>query len=198
VNMPQARLPDINTAFTKFTNKALSSLESENFSSCIGSAYALNALLPDEYRVRVSTQSYNEATKKHTVAVCQYCNDEVETKTLEYNDQVKSSFEQILTSTQTEKVWLCKKCNKAQLRLMTLYKEVIPAEPYFVNCVPKPPERKDGLMSRSSYKREFTTWFWLFMGELEERMAQFRDDNWTKTEQFGDEQTTEGGESDDE
>jgi len=70
-------------------------------------------------------------------------------------------------------------------------KQKILSEPYFLRIVPKPPQRKDGLMDRSTYHSKIAVWIWTFLDELEERMAQFRDDNWSKGDEsesldFGD------------
>lgn len=53
-------------------------------------------------------------------------------------------------------------------------------EPYFLKVVPKPPERKDGLMDRATYHNKISVWFWTFIDEIEERLGQFRDDNWSR------------------
>ena len=74
----QSRLPDINTAFVKYRNIVTTHLEMNDYTACFGALYALNGLLPDEYRVKISTTEYNKLTKQDIFIKCGNCNLETE------------------------------------------------------------------------------------------------------------------------
>lgn len=178
--MPQARLPDINSAFQRLINKALSSLESENYTACIGSLNGLNALLSIDYRVQISDKVYKEKTQPHIFAFCRFCTERLEYNDLKINEMIVTSVDALISGQKTEKVWVCTKCGKENRLVDTKLQKVVTKQPAYFGVVPYPPQRRDGLMSRSTYKKEFKSWFWLFFSELQERMAQFRDDNWKR------------------
>ena len=162
--MPQARLPDINAAFTKHRNEVIGSIRSQSYDNVFGALYALNALLPEEpiveetgnpkYRVVVSDIDYRNLTKPTVKCRCYHCSRD------SLYDDVK------------------------------VFDMLLPLD------LPKPPRRQEGLMDRSSYHRKVTQWAWTMLDELENKMAQFRDDNWTKKDSFdGDEVDEDSGET---
>src|SRR3990170_1282843 len=74
--MPQARLPNINTQYIKFTNEAVNAWKSENYEACLGSLFALNALMPDKYRVLISNQEHKKLTNEQLWNICTKCKHE--------------------------------------------------------------------------------------------------------------------------
>lgn len=189
--MPQARLPDINTAYITYRREVISSLKSRNYSACFGSLYALNGLLPVEYRVKISSIDYEEKTRQDIFVICKFCKIELDFKTIKVFDLLLPLVNSVLSANTHERIWVCTACNKNNRLEQTDMKQKILSEPYFLRIVPKPPQRKDGLMDRSTYHSKIAVWIWTFLDELEERMAQFRDDNWSKGDEsesldFGD------------
>jgi len=75
--MPQARLPDINTAYITYRREVLVSLKSKNYTSCIGALYALNGLLPEKYRVTISNLAYAEKTEQDLLVICRHCKQKI-------------------------------------------------------------------------------------------------------------------------
>ena len=194
----QSRLPDINTYFVKFTNKALSSLESKNFSSCVGAINSINSLLPQNFRVRISNKEYEEKTSQNLLVECKSCKAQTNRKELKISKVIQNAQVGFLTDQSLIEVWFCPKCKvMAELQQTEFIQEEIPDPTYF-NVVPNPPMLRDGLMSRTKYSREFTKWFWLVMGELGDRISGFRDENWQRgNEDDSYEDYLEGGEEND-
>ena len=193
--MPQARLPDINTAFVMYRRECITNYKSKNYSLCIGSIYALNALLPDKYRVKISDIEYEKLTQKRYLMPCPKCLEQFDISKIVRKKVLVPTIEQFVTNTELEEIWLCPKCDVANTFDKEELIQQIPQEPFFIHCVPHPPTQKDGLISRNRYHRKFTVWFFQIVTELEERMAQFRDDNWQKEEDYYDgEEQIDGGE----
>ena len=178
--IPQSRLPDVNTAFIKYRNIATSSLSSRNYDSLFGALYAINGMLPKEYRVKISTIEYNKLTKQDLFVTCNKCQTEIDFKAVQVFRLLMPLVETAITQVSTMKVWVCTACNYENKLLKTKMSQKTLQEPYFLKVVPKPPLRKDGLSDRSSYHRKVSQWAWGLLDELETQMAQFRDDNWKK------------------
>src|SRR3990167_4672171 len=125
--LAQALLIDVNTGFIKHRLVVLSSLLSENYAAVIGSLDAMNALLPDTYRVVVDTEAYQERIRGNILALCSHCTipkeiDDGEGKThienvptpTDYNT-IKtlnirlSNFEAFATGEKYKKIWVCPK-----------------------------------------------------------------------------------------
>jgi len=157
--MPQARLPDINTQYIKFTNEAVNSWKSKSYESCLGSLFALNGMLPKDYRVTISNDDYLEKTKEVLIVVCADCGVETNKDKIKIRHLMLPMLDSILAKTMYEDFWFCPKCNtrnKLNKTEMILNKRV---DPSFNQIVPKPPMRHDGLMDRSKYHAKFTLWF---------------------------------------
>ena len=178
--MPQARLTDVNSAAMKYRNVAIASLASQNYDNCFGSLYALNGLLPKEYRVVISTIEYNNMTRQDIFVTCGECGAELDFRSVQVFLVLRPLIETIISGNQYEKVWFCTACKHENKLLKTKMSQTVLKEPYFLKVVPKPPRRKDGLNDRSSYHRKVIQWAWALLDELETQFAQFRDDNWSK------------------
>ena len=194
--MPQARLPDINTAFIVYRRETISSLKSGQYDNCFGSLYALNGLLPEEYRVQISTKDYEEKTALDIKVICPKCEAETEYKKIKVFDKLFLGLYSLILNKRLEKVWTCTACGQDIRISQTPMTQPKLKEPWFVKTVPKPPLRKDGLHDRSTYHIKICQWVWSFLDELEAQMAKFRDDNWHKGgEMFeGEDEIIEGGE----
>lgn len=191
--MPQSRLPDINTAFIMYRREVLQSLNQQNYDNCFGALYALNGLLPEQYRVKISSIEYNKLTQQDIVAKCGKCEKETDFKSVQIQTILAPLVVGVVTGEQYYKVWVCPECKFENKLTKTIMIQKTLQEPYFLRVVPKPPQRKDGLYDRSSYHRKVVQWVWNMLDELEERMAQFRDDNWNRTDDL----YKDGFESDD-
>ena len=201
--MPQARLPDINTAFTKHRNEVITALKAGRYETVLGSLYALNGLLPDtvytededpelvgkpKYRVVMSDIEYNKLAKPTVYLFCYHCdpNDQngILYEDVKFFNLLLPKVSQLLTWKKFEKAWKCPKCKEInklkKTRELDKIAETQLKEPFYLGVVPKPPRRQSGLMDRTKYHNKMIQWAETYLAELEAKMAQFRDDNWTK------------------
>ena len=189
--MPQARLPDINTAFIKYRNEFVSALKRKDYDNMHGALGGLNGLLPEEYRVIISTGKYEELTKtdiEYECSVCTIRNNkpvEIPKEELTIFVQYPNSMQRLLFGGSSEKVWQCPKCQTIHRLSDTNISETKLQNPYFLGVVPDPPEKKVGLIDHLRFDIMVKQWAWQMMNELEHKMAKFRDDNWSRGEEMG-------------
>lgn len=178
--MPQARLIDINTAAIKYRNIAHASFNGRKYPNCYFAVYTLNGLLPEKYRVKVSTQEYEKLTHLDIKVKCPRCEDEHDYHQIKQFDILLPLDGQIILQRPRQKVWVCSHCR--QLNKISGDYMIQPklAEPHFLKVIPAVPIRRQGLADRTRYHNVFSTWFGLAMKEIEAQIANFRDDNWNK------------------
>lgn len=172
--MPQAALPDLNTAFIIYRREAMTSLKSKRYDACFGALYAINGLLPKEYRVKVSTKQYDAKTNLDIMAICPECKVSSNYKEIKIFDLLSPLIVGMITGNKTEKVWSCEKCNKINKLSKTDILEPVLEEPNFTKMMPAPPERRNGLLDRVSFHREISRWVWTMIDELEAQMSNYR------------------------
>jgi len=182
--MPQARLPDVNTAFITYRREAIVSLKSFDYRGCWGSLSCINALLPQKYRVVLDNILFKEKSKVSLTFCCEICKTESDESCIDIFDYHFTVLESLTTDEKTILVWNCPECTAMNRLSDTKIKKDMLAQPSYLQTVPSPPERKNGLLGRATYRKEFSAWAWNFLEELEEKMAQFRDDNWSKEGEF--------------
>ena len=204
--MPQSRLIDVNTSAIKRRNEVSAGLDSRNYDKVFGALYSLNALLPDypledgrqKYRITISDYLYKLFTQHKISITCMGCKKESDFKNIKVFELIPEMLEGLISQSKKDKVWLCPKCKKCNKLSESEMSETIPKEPYFIRVVPKPPKRSDGIDDRGDYDRKMIQWAWTFVQEWEASMAQFRDDNWQKSDQvFLPDNDIDGGEEND-
>ena len=174
--MPQASLPDINTAFIKYRNQAIFNMENGRYDAAVGSLYAFNGCLPETYRVKISTIEYEAKTQEKLNAKCPYCEEEIEVKDMQIEKILNPLIIGVFTKEKYDKVWHCSKCNQVNRLAETEMIKYQLEEPSFLGIVPKPPERKDSLTDRRQFDIKFQNWCWKLLDELEAKAATFRRD----------------------
>ena len=194
--MPQARLPDINTAFITYRREVLQNLKVQKYSIVFGSLYSLNGLLPEKYRVQISTLEYNKKMSEveKLMAVCKHCSVQTENKLINPVEVIQPFVTHYLMSQIKHKVWYCTNCKKVNELGETKMIEQVLTKPYFLGIVPDAPTRHEGLMARNTYDKVISEWVWLFINELEKLMGDFRDDNWTKSSEYDESEDYDGSE----
>lgn len=190
--MPQARLPDINTAFIRYRSEVLVGMKKGDWDSMHGSLNGINGLLPQEYQVKISDVKYYEMVKEDIEYECNSCKNNDGTPSNIPKEQIEvftlypNAMQQLLFRGQKEQVWICPKCNKVQ-RLKDTNVVITKLEnPYFLGVVPEPPNKKEGLMDKLTFEKKVVSWGWQMLNELEHKMALFRDDNWTRGDELED------------
>tara|TARA_B100000470_G_C19659628_1_gene332510 strand:+ start:112 stop:708 length:597 start_codon:yes stop_codon:yes gene_type:complete len=178
--MPQARLPDINTAYVKYRVEAIHALKKKEYNVMHGCIIAINALLPPEYQVIISTPDYTELSKAEITYKCSSCEEAIPKEDIIIFDLLPNSMQMLLHGRNANKVWNCIKCHKLNQLDSTKISQTVLQNPTFLGVVPESPARTNGLMDRMRFNIEIERWGWNILGELEFKMGQFRDDNWKR------------------
>ena len=187
----QAALPDLNSAIIRYRTLITSCLEQRNYVGCMGGLYSLNALLPTEYRVTVSTEEFDKLTKTNLFMICKHCSKEFKNTEIKMSDSLLPYIIQCIRQKKYEKVWFCPGCKKQSSLKDTEMKQEKIGNYNYLHVMPDPPKREDGLMDRRYFKKNMQIWVWTFMGELEERCGKLRHDFMNREENMIEEITDE-------
>lgn len=190
IDVPANALPDLNTAYIFYRTDVKNSIKSENFTGMVGSLFDLNALLPKEYQIKISTKEYNDLIRQDLTVICNHCLKSCEhckTNNGELECIAESKYHDIIikqvitpyllaaiTGEETEKLWECKRCNNNNLLSKTKMIQNVIAQPYYLKVIPNPPNRKDGFSDRTEYKIKMKNWGYQFLIELEHQMSLYR------------------------
>lgn len=170
----QAKLPDINAAWVKERTYFFTCRDMHNWSGMTLALYAMNALLPDEYRIKINTREYNKHTEAKIGYICNYCKKEIPESQIQIKKAICPLIVSYVSSSQTKTYWECPDCNKENLVSATkLIKETI-AKPSYLKVIAEPPERKRGIQDRKSFITEITLWSGIFFQELEHQLGLYR------------------------
>ena len=171
----QASLPDINTQFKTDKTKAISSCDWQNWDDAIGCIYSINALLPENYQVTISTAKYIDEMKANLFGICGFCEHEIpEFDSIPKYDVMLGKSVQLLLDKRSTKIWVCPDChNENNLESTTTIIDK-KQEPYYSKIIPRPPEYKQAFGGRTAYNRAMKDWFWNAMNELNHAMMKYR------------------------
>jgi len=179
----QSRLPDINTAFNTHRRRVIVAMDQNKFLDTLGALFALNALLPVEYRVIISTQKYNNLTRQDLSAQCVKCQNQIDYSQIKPRKIITTPTMELVSNCKDQTIWICPKCKTENPTNKTTFTQTVLDKPYYLGVVPDPPNRRDGLIDRFGFDQRYKKWCWQMLYELEEKMAQFRDDNWNRGEE---------------
>ena len=157
---------------------AIANLASEKYGQCTTALYAINALLPEEYRVKISNEEFEKYTKQYPIYACFRC--KLESKHISVFERITPLIEGILFGRPHDEFWTCPRCFIDNRLSQTDITQEVLDKPYFIKVVPDPPNRKDGLMDRTNFHNKFIKWAETLLIELESQLSKFRSDNWTK------------------
>lgn len=171
----ESRLIDINSRAGRYHYEILKDLKAGNFVHLIGELKATNSLLPDEFRITISTSEYNEKVKTKILVKCPQCQTETARNLIRPYNQLQSTLDSILTKKSYQKVWRCPSCTKINpLSSNDVIQETLP-QPVYFKVIPEPPRRENNLTDRQAFETNFKTWAWLFVHELEKSIADYRE-----------------------
>ncbi|HSA77210.1 MAG TPA: hypothetical protein VLE02_06680, partial [Nitrosarchaeum sp.] len=121
----QAKLPDVNAAIVRYRSQALESAKTGDYDMAIISLSAINADLPEEFKVEVNTDKYYSLVKDRKYLLCTACTEIDNNPKSENYGQKKPTEcilsdvqqfdvemdwkEQILSGKKTKRVWVCTK-----------------------------------------------------------------------------------------
>lgn len=194
----QAKLPDINAAIVRHRSSALSAYEKGNKTLAAISLSSINALFPDEYKVEVNTDKYNQLTTDQKLITCGFCKEvtketivDPETNTsheerseipsripfkeIELYDMLQDNLESFISNQKFVKVWECPKCNNLNKFDKKSLVTIKFAQPAYFKVIPSPPSKK-GIRNRKNYEYEFDKWFDIALSEIESQIGKYRAD----------------------
>jgi len=172
--MPQAALPDLNTAYIIYRREVLNTIKSRNYTAMFGSLFAINALLPENYQVEISDKKYYDMIAQKVFVVCKHCNEETRRDTIKVHDIMTNLIVSTITGNISEKLWDCPKCHKPNNLSKSKMIQEIPKEPTFTKVVPNPPNRTNALNDRNELHKKLEKWAYRLLDELEHQMSLFR------------------------
>lgn len=189
--VPQAKLPDINNALVTHRLSAISSFKRRDYDSCKTAIFSIIALLPESYKVSISTQEYDTELATIQLIICPNCQAKSQTltdadgnKTSTYNpprlvdvrkvEVYHDPVDQLLLDTKRSKSWICPDCNITHLlNQNTQYAKSAPQNPYYAKIIPSPPLRTS-FFKRVGFSQEFSHWFQIAMTEIENQIQLYR------------------------
>ena len=189
----QAKLPDVNAAIVRYRSKALEAVETKDYDMAVSCINFINADLPEEFKVQVSTELYSSIVEDRKIIPCEHCTsketilkDGKLTTTGKYiptecsmteitqYDLEMDWLESILSGQKTKRVWNCTKCGKSNDMDVSKIKIKKYKAPFYLKIMPDAPRRKRGIQGRSSYDNEFKKWFDIAMSEIESQISKYR------------------------
>jgi len=172
--VPQAKLPDINNAWVRYRNFGLQCIMERNYVGAIAAINEINALFPDAYRVEVNTPKHLQSVQDTLVAICVGCDVEVNINELHVFDLLLTSINSMILNKPTEKVWVCKSCNKINMREKTRMIRREHKKPNYDGVISEPPKRVDGIQGRTEYHNNMVKWFYDALEELDHQLGKYR------------------------
>lgn len=172
----QSKLPDINNAWVRYRNFGLQCVMERNYIGAIAAIYEINALFPDAYRVEVNTLKFNESVKDEITAICTKCQTETNFADLHIFDLLLVTVQSVIAKRETEKVWVCTKCNNVNARSSTRMKRKQHKKPNYTQLIAEPPERINGIQGRTVYHNSMVKWFYDALEELDHQLGKYREE----------------------
>lgn len=172
--MPQAKLPDINTAFVKYRTHGLICIDMKNYAGASASLNGINALLPNDYKIEINSAKYNEALKTKISIICNFCNSEINKNDIKIVNLLNPILIQTLTSNEYQKAWFCPQCKKENYLNKTKMVKYTALKPFYLKVIPEPPRKKDGLQTKNTFHHNYVKWFYNFLEELEYQLGLYR------------------------
>ena len=158
--------------------EAWTAIKNRDYNSLFGALFDINAMLPKDkernYQIEISDKKYNELIKQDTIYQCSKCSTETPKNQVTLKQIENSSFIRTLTNKNKEIIWDCPKCHESNILHQTKIIQTVLKEPFFLQVIPSPPTRKDGILDRREYDKRVKRWAMLFMNELSYQMSRYR------------------------
>jgi len=147
-----------------------------NWLGASGALNAQNAVLPEDYRVIVDDKVYRDASQAGTFYVCLKCEAEVAIQDIKFVKLLNSSLEKAMYKEDYSDHWVHKVPGCMNMNRLSKCEKITEhhQEPFYLNCVWKPPVKKAGLATRFGFKNRFMEWFYAYQKELEHQIGRYR------------------------
>ena len=185
----QSKLPDLNAYWRDYHKQGKSALDNHDYDTCISCVYSMLALMPDEYRLEVNTDKYNELVRLRSIVVCSECKKENNYDDVEIDDRLVPFDISILLGSKTEKVWICIFCKFENEFTSTKLEKEIRKEPAYFEVIAKPLPTPRGLEGRTFFHSKMVSWWNNAVIEIDHQLALLR----TNYDPDGEDPDTEDG-----
>ena len=169
----QAKLPDLNAALVTHRNAVLHAYDRNEFTKAAISFDAINSLLPDEYKVEINTEKYNQLIASKRTIKCDKCSEVFERGTIKPYKILLTNLESLMVGKRKVIVWDCLKCEHVRPLEGSQAELVIFKQPFYTKVIPEPPRRK-GLHDRIGYTAKFKQWYDIAFREIESQIGLYR------------------------
>lgn len=192
MGMGQSVLIDMNSGWYKHKSEFNDGLKTRSYLQVLGALDALNAILPDDYRVRIDTKEYDDAVRGALSAFCNYCETDYpdpadKTKTVSLptkHDAARivrrtvllSPELQMITGRKFDTFWRCDTCGRDNLLGGTTFRRTVLRKPFYLKVVPEPPLNAGGIAGKTDFHHKFESWARGFLAELNAEARRFRAD----------------------
>jgi len=190
--MPTSRLPDVNTAIMRKRDLVDRAITAGDWSLARAGLDNMVAALPAEYRPIISSAQYDQLKQTKIYWVCPQCPKDGKGNYKEYNHEQAIKFDKCLSpyyalvrGKRTVACWRCPAGHTQEIGRTKMIKDRV-LEPNFPKVVPDAPVRS-AIFSNQEFDRKMFKWIALYSRVIEAQLAQYRDDNWVRTdeEEFG-------------
>ena len=171
----QAKLPDINSAIVRHRTGCLVAAAQLNYSLAATEIGAINALLPEDYKVKEDSEEYYNIIKNQDVMVCNYCEKETDFSGLVFYNKAPELTVQLLYKIESISMWNCPHCFKQNPKEGSTRKIRVIQNPFYTGYMPYPP-KKAMFGNEKEYKKQFDKWFDIALNELECKIGLYRTD----------------------
>lgn len=146
-----------------------------NYSLASTELGAINALLPEDYKVKEDSEEYYNVIKSQDVLVCDVCEKETEYNKAVFYYKTAELKLQLLFSVEKIQVWECTHCKTVNPKEGS--KRIIREKqnPFYTGCMPQVPKVAH-FGNRLQYKHQFEKWFDIAINELECQIGKYRTD----------------------
>ena len=191
-------LPDISGKFNFFLSMAINSLAQKNYNGSAAGLDNMNALLGKDYIITVNDKLYKQKVDKEFTYQCTNKNctmittdttidengkeqeskktvrNEIPYSKVKVFDETLSLVVEVITGKTQIKVWICPDCKTLNKMSETITFDNKLKRPSFRRVVPSPPISKSGIVTRSTFDRDFEAWFYPFLEQLSHQMGLYR------------------------
>ena len=169
----QSKLPDINSAIVTHRNAMLRAYDKKDFEKIVISYRAINGLLPEDYKLEISTEKYRKEIKIQTLIECPKCNESSNLNDVKFLEFDLPENEQILQGKKSNEVWFCPLCKTRNLKRDTHTEELDVKDPTYYKIIPNPPIRKS-ILDRPYFDLACSNWLFIAIPELENQIQLYR------------------------
>jgi len=169
-----SKLPGLSIYWLKYHDIGIRAVSECNYVGAISSIYSMNALLPDEYRLSIDDDKFNEQTRTHLKFVCSFCENEIEDKDVRTFDLLLPLILSLCVNKKYLKAWNCGKCNESNFLEKTKFKKIENESPFYYKVIEQAPIRPDGISGRTMYHNKFVSWFYSSLEELDHQLGKYR------------------------